>query len=65
MKLNLLIHETAKNIYKKMTLKEKKMLLHKTKRYLQKKHLLRVPQRRIVVTIQEQITLKDREMRNP
>ena len=48
-----------------MTLKEKKMLFYKTKRYLQRKILLKVPQRNIQVTIEEQITLKDREIRNP
>ena len=48
-----------------MTLKEKRMLLYKTKRYLQKKKLLKIPQRNILVTIQDQITLKDWEIRNP
>ena len=47
-----------------MTMKEKKMLLYKIKRYLQRKMLLKVPQRNVVVTIQEQITLKDWEIRN-
>ena len=40
-----------------MTLKEKKIC--KTKRYLQRKILLKVPQRNILVTMQEQITVKD------
>ena len=48
-----------------MTLKEKKMLLHKTKRDLQRKILLQVPQGNVLVTIQEEITLKYREIRNP
>ena len=48
-----------------MTLKEEKMLLYKTKRYLQRKILLQVPQGNILVTIQEEITLKYREIRNP
>ena len=38
-----------------MTLKEKN--IYKTKRYLQRKILLKVPQRNILVTIQEQITM--------
>ena len=59
MKLN-----SQENI-EKMTLKEKKMLLYKTKRYLQRKILLKVPQRNIPVTILEQITLKDWEIRKP
>ena len=37
MKLNLLIHQTAKKIQKTTAMKEKKMLLNKTKRYLQRK----------------------------
>ena len=48
-----------------MTLKEEKMLLYKTKRYIQKKMLLHVPQINILVTTQEHITLKYREIRNP
>ena len=48
-----------------MTLKEEKMLLYKTKRDLHRKILLQVPQRNILVTIQEQITLKYWEIRNP
>ena len=47
-----------------MTLKEEKMLIYKTKRYLQRKILPQVPQRNILVTIQEQITLKYRERNN-
>ena len=48
-----------------MTLKKKKMLLYKTKRYFQRKILLKVPQRNILVTIQKQINLKHREIRHP
>ena len=48
-----------------MTLKEKKMLLYKTKRYLQRVILLKVPHRNILVMIREQITIRDREIRNP
>ena len=48
-----------------MTMKEKKMLLYKTKRYLQRKILLKVPHRNMLVTIEEQINLKDLEIRNP
>ena len=59
MKLN-----SPENI-EKMTLKEKKMLLYKTKRYLQRKILLKVSQKNILVTIQDQITLKDQEIGNP
>ena len=47
-----------------MTLKEKQMLLYKTKRHLQRKILLKVPLRNILVTLQEQITLKHWEIRN-
>ena len=47
-----------------MTLTEKKMLLYKTKRYLQRKILLKVLQRNILVTIQEQITLNSKRSRN-
>ena len=47
-----------------MILKEEKMLLYHTKRYIQREILLQVPQRNILVTIQEQITLKYREIRN-
>ena len=43
MKLNLLIHETAKKIQKTMALKENKILLCKTKRYLLRKLLLNIP----------------------
>ena len=35
------------------------------KRYIKRKILVKVPQRNVVVTIQEQITLKDRKIRNP
>ena len=42
-----------------MTLKEKNIC--KTKRCLQRKILLKVPQRNILVTMQEQITVKDRK----
>ena len=59
------IHQTAKKIQKTMPLKEEKMLLYKTKRYLQRNILLQVPQRNILVAIQEQITRKYRELRNP
>ena len=48
-----------------MTMKEKEMLLYKTKRYLQRKIQLKVPHRKILVTMQEQINLKDLEIRNP
>ena len=48
-----------------MALNEKKLSLYKTKRYLQRKILLKVPQRNILVTIHKQITVKDREIRNP
>ena len=65
MKLNLLIHPTAKKIKKTVTLKEEKVLLHKTKKYLQRKIFPQVSQRNILVTIQEQITLKYQEIRNP
>ena len=65
MKLNLLIHPTAKKIYKTMTMKDRKVLLYKAKKYLQRKILRKVPQRNIIVTIPEQITPTDREMRNP
>ena len=58
MKLNLLIHQTAKKILETMTVKEEKMLLYKTKRYFQRKVLLKVPQRNILVTMQVQMTLK-------
>ena len=37
---------------------------NKTKRYLQRKILLQVPQRKILVTIQEQTTLKYRKIEN-
>ena len=47
-----------------MTLKEKKMLLYKTKRYLQKTISFKVPQRNVLVTIEEQITITDQEIRN-
>ena len=65
---NVLILETAKKIQKTMTMK-KKMLLCKTKKYLQIKLLLKVPERNILVTIQEHITLlititKDWEIKN-
>ena len=46
-----------------MTMKERKMLLYKSKRYFERKILLKVPQRNIFVTIQEQITLNDQEIR--
>ena len=57
--------KSYENIEKTMKSKEKKMLLYKTKRYLQRKILLKVPQRNILVTIEEQIALKDRKIRNP
>ena len=65
---NVLILETAKKIQKTMTMK-KKMLLWKAKKYLQIKLLLKVPERNILVTIQEHITLlititKDWEIKN-
>ena len=47
-----------------MTLEEKKMLLYKTKRYLLRKILLKVPQRNILVAMQEPITLEDWEIKN-
>ena len=47
-----------------MILKEKKMLLYHTKIYIQRKVSLQVPQRNVLVTIQEEITLKHREIRN-
>ena len=60
-----IIHPTAKKIKKTMTRKEEKVLLHKTKRYLQRKIFPQVSQRNILVTIKEQITLRYQEIRNP
>ena len=48
-----------------MTMKDRKVLLYKAKKYLQRKILRKVPQRNVIVTIPEQITPTDREMRNP
>ena len=48
-----------------MTMKERKVLLYKAKKYLQRKILRKVPRRNILVTILEQITPTEREMRNP
>ena len=46
-------------------LNEKKTLFYKTKRHLQKTILLKVPQRKILITIEEQIIIRGQEIRNP